>query len=133
LLDGIVDIYMPDAKFAIDKYADRYANAPDYFDILKQVLKEMHRQVGVLKIDEGIATRGLLIRHLVMPNDVAGTEQILNFIAGELSKESYVNIMSQYHPYFDAIDEPLIDRRITSNEFYQAIDLAKKYGLHRGF
>jgi len=133
LLDGIIDIYMPDAKFSNSKYADIYANAPDYFDKLKPVIKEMHRQVGVLKSENGIAYRGVLIRHLVMPNDVAGSENILKFIAEELSTESYVNIMSQYHPCFKAGGDPLINRRITSKEYYQAIELAKKLGLHRGF
>jgi putative pyruvate formate lyase activating enzyme len=133
LLEGIVDIYMPDAKFASSEYAKQYANAPDYFDVLKATLKEMHRQVGELKTENGIAYRGLLIRHLVMPNEVAGSEKILKFIAEELSTESYVNIMSQYRPCFDAVDEPLINRRITSKEYHRAIKLAKKYGLHRGF
>jgi putative pyruvate formate lyase activating enzyme len=133
LLERIVDIYMPDAKFSNSEYAKQYVNAPDYFEILKIVLKEMHRQVGVLTIEDGVASRGLLIRHLVMPNDVAGSEDVLKFIAEELSTESYVNIMSQYRPCFNAIDEPLIDRRITSKEYYQAIELAKKFGLHRGF
>ena len=133
LLDGIVDIYMPDAKFSNAEQAQTFANAPDYFDVLKAILKEMHRQVGELKIENGIANRGLLIRHLVMPNDVAGSEAILKFIAEELSTESYVNIMSQYRPCFDTVDEPLINRRITSKEYYQAIELAKKFGLHRGF
>ncbi len=133
LMEGIVDIYMPDTKFSSSEYAEEYANAPDYFDVLKTLLKEMHRQVGELKIEGGIAYRGLLIRHLVMPNDVAGSEQILKFIATELSTESYVNIMSQYRPCFNAVDEPLINRRITSKEYYQAIELSKNYGLHRGF
>lgn len=133
LLDAIVDIYMPDAKFSNSKYAAIYANAPDYFDILKLVIKEMHRQVGVLKTENGIANQGVLIRHMVMPNDVAGSEDILKFIAEELSAESYVNIMSQYHPYFKAEDDTIINRRISSKEYYQAIDLAKKFGLHRGF
>jgi len=134
LLEGIIDIYMPDAKFSSPKYAQQFANAPDYFEVLKPVLKEMHRQVGVLKIDaDGIAYQGLLIRHLVMPHDVAGSEEILKFIAEELSPESYVNIMSQYRPCFEAIDEPLINRRISSQEYNQVLDLAKKFRLHRGF
>ena len=134
LLDGIVDIYMPDAKFSSNEHAERFANAPDYFAVLKEVLLEMQRQVGILKIDEnGIAYQGLLIRHLVMPNDVAGSEEILKFIAEKLSPDSYVNVMSQYRPCFDALEEPLINRRITASEFHQAIGIAKKYNLHRGF
>lgn len=134
LLEGIVDIFMPDAKFSSHDHAKRYANAPDYFDGLKPVLLEMHRQVGILKMDEnGIAARGLLIRHLVMPNNVAGSEDILTFIAEKLSPDSYVNIMSQYHPCFEALDEPLIDRRITTAEYHRAIELAKKLGLLQDF
>jgi len=134
LLEGIVDIYMPDAKFSDSKYAQLFAKAPGYFDVLKNILKEMHRQVGELKVDDhGLAYRGMLIRHLVMPNNVAGSENILKFIAEELSTESYVNIMSQYRPCFKAVDEPLINRRITSKEYYHVIEVAKKLGLHRGF
>lgn len=133
LLDGIVDIYMPDAKFSSPLYAKQFANAPDYFDILKPVLKEMHRQVGDFKIENGIAYRGLLIRHLVMPNDIAGSEEILKFIAEQLSKDSYVNIMAQYRPCYQAYETPGIDRRITMEEYDRAIQVAKKYGLHRGF
>ncbi len=133
LLDGIVDIYMPDAKFSSRQYAKQFANAPDYFDVLKPVLKEMHRQVGDLRIENGIAYRGLLIRHLVMPNDTAGSEEVLKFIAQELSRDSYVNIMAQYRPCYQAVDTAGIDRRITMEEYDRAIQLAKKYGLHRGF
>ncbi len=134
LLDGIFDIYMPDAKFSNSEYAKQYANAPDYFNVLKSVLKEMYRQVGILNLnEEGIAFRGLLIRHLVMPNDVAGSEEILKFIADELSKDNYVNIMNQYRPCFEAIDEPLINRNIFSREYHKVIELAKKFGLHWGF
>jgi len=134
LLDGIVDIYMPDAKFSNNEHAERFANAPDYFAVLKEVMLEMQRQVGILKIDEnGIAYQGLLIRHLVMPNDVAGSEQILKFIAEKLSPDSYVNIMNQYHPCFDALNEPLINRRITAAEYHHAIELAKEFRLHRDY
>lgn len=134
LLEGVIDVYMPDTKFSNSEYAQLYVNAPDYFEVLKPVLKEMYRQVGILKIDkDGLAYQGLLIRHLVMPNDIAGSEDILKFIAEELSTESYVNIMSQYRPCFQAVNEPLINRRITSKEYYQAIESAKKFGLHRGF
>lgn len=134
LLENIVDMYMPDAKFSNRESAERYANAPDYFEILKNVLLEMQRQVGILKIDEnGIAYQGLLIRHLVMPNEVVGSEEVLTFIAEKLSRDSYVNVMSQYHPCFEALDEPSINRRITVAEYHRAIELAKKMGLHRGF
>ena len=114
LLDGIIDIYMPDAKFGREDAA-AYCNAPDYPRVLQEVLCEMHRQVGDLLLDEqGIASQGLLIRHLVMPHGVAGTKEIMAFIAGQLSENSYVNIMDQYRPLYRAGEYPEIDRRITS-------------------
>ena len=99
LLEGIIDIYMPDIKYSDGRNAAKYSNAPDYFEVCKEAVKEMHRQVGVLKTDErGIAWRGLLIRHLVLPNNIAGSREVLKFVAEELSKDSYVNIMLQYRP-----------------------------------
>ncbi len=134
LLDGIVDIYMPDAKFSDSKFAKHYANADNYFFILKPVLKEMFRQVGVLKINKnGAAYQGLLIRHLVMPNNVAGSKAILEFIAKELSLDSFVNIMSQYRPCYKAISDQLIGRAITNAEYNEVIEFAKELGLKRGF
>jgi len=134
LLDGIIDIYMPDAKFVDEAYAVEYMNAPDYFNNLQHVLREMYRQVGDLKIDErGIAYRGMIIRHLILPQGIAGTEKMMQFIADELSKNAYMNVMSQYHPCFEAVYDKILNRSITSSEFHQAIHLAKKVGLHRGF
>ncbi len=134
LLDGIVDIYMPDAKYMDVEHSRRYSNAPDYPEVLKKILKEMHRQVGDLKINSsGIAERGLLIRHLVMPNGVASSEAVLKFIAEEISVHSYVNIMAQYRPEYRAFDHPDISRRITHKEFTEAIQIAKRFHLYRGF
>ena len=134
LLDGIVDIYMPDAKYMDERYALKYSNAPDYPEILKKVLKEMHRQVGDLSMNSaGIADRGLLIRHLVMPGGVASSEAVLKFIAEEISVHSYVNIMAQYRPEFQAFDHPDISRRITHKEYMETIQLARGFGLNRGF
>lgn len=134
LLDGIVDIYMPDAKYMDEKQSQRYSNAPDYPEVLKKILKEMHRQVGDLKINtSGIAERGLLIRHLVMPNGVASSEKILKFIAEEISIHAYVNIMAQYRPEYRALDYPEISRRITQKEYMEAIQIAKRFHLYRGF
>jgi putative pyruvate formate lyase activating enzyme len=134
LLDSIVDIYMPDTKFSSSFSSERYCNAKNYYENLKQVLKEMHRQTGDLKIDSrGIAERGILIRHLVMPNDSSGSEEILKFIAKEISIHSYVNIMDQYRPIFKAGEFPEIDRRPTLEEYFNVIDIAKRFGLHRGF
>jgi putative pyruvate formate lyase activating enzyme len=134
LLDGIVDIYMPDYKFTDSGHSKKYMNAPDYPVVIKEVLREMHRQVGDLATDSrGIAYRGLLIRHLVMPNDLAGTKEAVSFIAGELSRDSYVNIMEQYHPEYLAHKYPELKRRITIEEYMEAVRLAKDAGLNRGF
>jgi putative pyruvate formate lyase activating enzyme len=134
LLDGSIDIYMPDAKYADEKAAMELSGAPNYPAVMKQALKEMHRQVGDLEIDErGIAKRGMIIRHLVLPDSLAGTEEIMRFIARELSVDSYVNIMEQYHPVYKAYDHRLINRRITRTEYLEAIELARAQGLHRGF
>lgn len=133
LLDGIVDIYMPDIKYGDNEMAEKYSNAPNYFDIVKSVVTEMHRQVGDLVISkQGIAERGLLVRHLVMPNGIAGTDKVIDFVA-KLSKNSYINIMAQYRPQYKAKDYPEINRRITTDEYISAILLAEKSGLTRGF
>jgi putative pyruvate formate lyase activating enzyme len=134
LLEGIVDIYMPDIKYMDGKYSNRYSNAPDYPEVIKKVLKEMHHQVGDLTTNsKGIAERGLLIRHLVMPGGVASSEAVLKFIAEEISVHSYVNIMAQYRPEYRADEYPEISRRITHKELLEAIQLAKGFRLYRGF
>jgi putative pyruvate formate lyase activating enzyme len=134
LLDGIIDIYMPDAKFSTNAAAARYCNAPDYPQVLQEVLLEMHRQVGDLKLDgQGIAYRGLLIRHLVMPDAVAGTRETIAFIARRVSPDSYVNIMDQYRPLHQAGTYQEIARPISTGEYREAIEIAKDAGLHRGF
>ena len=134
LLDGIVDIYMPDAKFMEEKYARQFCNAPDYPEVLRDVLKEMHRQVGDLTLNsKGIAERGLLIRHLVMPGGVASSESVLKFIAEEISVHSYVNIMNQYRPEYRADEHDQIDRRTSHKEYLEAIQIAKRLRLYRGF
>ena len=132
LLDGIVDIYMPDAKYSDDKIALKYSNAPKYYEIMKKAIKEMYRQVGDLMINkEGIAVRGLLVRHLVLPNNLAGTEEIVEFLAKEISQNTFLNIMDQYYPYFKANQYSELSRRITNEEYLQAVNLAKKAGLKR--
>jgi putative pyruvate formate lyase activating enzyme len=134
LLEGIVDIYMPDVKYLDEKHSKRFSNAPDYPEVIKKILKEMHRQVGDLTTNaKGIAERGLLIRHLVMPNEVASSEAVLKFIAEEISVHSYVNIMDQYRPEYRAHEYPEINRRITHKEYMEAIQWAKHYQLYRGF
>ncbi len=134
LLDGIVDIYMPDIKYSDAESAKKYSNAPDYFDRCKEAVKEMHRQVGDLKVDErGIAWRGLLIRHLVLPNGLAGSAEVFKFIATELSLESYVNIMLQYRPMYKAYEYRELNRGLKMSEYREAIEIALEWGLHRGF
>ena len=134
LLEGVVDIYMPDAKYMDRKHSRKFSNAPDYPEVIKEVLKEMHRQVGDLTINpKGIAERGLLIRHLVMPNGVASSEAVLRFIAEEISTHCYVNIMDQYRPEYRAHEYPEINRRITQKEYLEATQWAKRYQLYRGF
>ena len=133
LLDGIIDIYMPDVKFADSKISKRLCNAPDYPEVVKKSLLEMYRQVGDLALDaDGIAAKGLLVRHLVLPNDQAGTEKIVSFIASKISKDTYINIMDQYRPVYEAEDFPEINRRITLDEYNESINIAKTKGLHRG-
>ena len=133
LLDGIVDIYMPDMKYSEIEPAKKFSNAPDYFPRVKEVVKEMHRQVGDLKIDDrGIAQRGLLIRHLVLPNDLSGSEKVLEFIAEEISTNSYVNVMSQYRPAGKARQYVELSRYPTREEFNNAINIARNLGLTRG-
>jgi len=132
MLDGIFDIYMPDFKFWDTKWAERFCDAPDYRIHAMAAIKEMHRQVGDLVIDRsGVAVKGLLVRHLVMPNDMAGTGEIMRFLADEISRDTYVNIMDQYHPCGTAINDPVIGRRITGEEFSRALRLTKSSGLHR--
>lgn len=134
LLEGKIEIYMPDAKYWSGEVAEKLSHARDYPERMREALKEMHRQVGVLQISEGgLATRGLLIRHLVLPNGLAGTRGIMSFIAGELSRDSYVNIMAQYRPMFKGVGHSLIGRRIYREEYDEAVRIAREYGLYRGF
>jgi len=132
LLDGIFDIYMPDFKFWGEKWSERYCRAPDYGEVAIRVIREMHRQVGDLVVDDqGIAQRGLLIRHLVMPKNIAETDKIVRFIAKEISSNTYVNVMDQYRPCGDAHKDEVINRRLASGEFKDAMDTARKEGLTR--
>jgi len=134
LLDGVVDIYMPDIKFSAAGPGRDYCGVPDYPERARAALLEMHRQVGVLATDtSGVAVRGLLVRHLVLPGGLAGSERVFAFIADELSPDSYVNVMAQYHPCFDAAGDPRLGRSITADEFQAALAAARHAGLHRGF
>jgi putative pyruvate formate lyase activating enzyme len=134
LLDGIVDIYMPDFKMWDEGLSLRYLKAKDYPAAARAALKEMHRQVGALQMDErGLAKRGVLVRHLVMPDEVAGTESIMRFLAEELSADTYINIMGQYHPAGKVSSHkyPEINRRPTPKEIDQAYAVARSVGLWR--
>ena len=132
LLDGIFDIYMPDFKFSQGEISDKYSQAPDYPRIAKQALKEMFRQVGDLQIDlDGIAIRGLLVRHLVLPDNLAGTKDVMRFLAVEISKNTYVNIMDQYHPCGNIPFDSPLRRRVTSEEYSHAIAIAEEEGITR--
>jgi putative pyruvate formate lyase activating enzyme len=118
LLDGIIDIYMPDMKYADTTNAHRFSHVRNYVDINRAAVREMHRQVGDLVMDErGIAERGLLVRHLVLPENVSGTDEVLAFLAEEISSNTYVNVMDQYRPCYRADENPPLDRRITGRDF----------------
>jgi putative pyruvate formate lyase activating enzyme len=131
ILDGIVDIYLPDYKYSESLMSEKYSSDADtYPEMTREALLEMNRQVGVAKPDvDGIMYRGLMIRHLVMPNDVSGTKQVVEWIADNLPKDTYVNIMSQYRPMYKALDYPEISRRLTNEEYRNAVKWAKEAGL----
>jgi len=134
LLEDIVDIYMPDIKYSVDENALKYSGIKNYWEIVTLALKEMHRQVGDLKISKrGIAQRGLLIRHLVLPNDAAGSKKVIDIVADEISINSYLNIMDQYRPTYNAFKYEKLNRRITPSEYKEIVDYAFSKGLSRGF
>ncbi len=132
LLDGVIDIYMPDLKYADAATARRYSKIREYPAINRAAVKEMHRQVGDLLLDDsGIAQCGLLVRHLILPNDLAGTREVLRFIVEEISLNTYVNLMDQYRPCYKASGFAELNRRITRDEFEQAVRWAEELGLNR--
>jgi len=133
LLEGIVDIYMPDIKYANDDHARKYSGVDDYWKVVRPALKEMHRQVGDLVLEKGVAKRGLLIRHLVLPNGVSGSKRCFEFISDTLSKNTAVNLMAQYYPTFKARQYSDINRRITMNEYREALKELQANGLDAGF
>ncbi len=132
LLDNVIDIYMPDMKYGDSELAHRYSHVRDYLEFNQKAVKEMHRQVGDLVLGEdGLALRGLLVRHLVLPDDIAGTRKVLQFLAEEISTDTYVNIMDQYRPCYRAGEKPELDRAVTSAKFAHAIEAARHLGLSR--
>jgi putative pyruvate formate lyase activating enzyme len=132
LLDGVIDIYMPDMKYADAEVGRRLSGVPDYPQVNRAAVREMHRQVGDLVMDErGIARRGLLVRHLVLPEGLAGTAETARFLAQTISRDTYINIMDQYRPCYRAHEYPPLDRPITRREYEEAVHQAEKAGLHR--
>ena len=132
LLDGVFDIYMPDMKYADAAMAERYSKIKNYPAVNQAAVKEMHRQVGDLVMDErGVALRGLLVRHLVLPEGLAGTAEIVHFLAEEISTNTYLNVMDQYRPCYRAHELPPLNRRITRDEYEEAVRLALDAGLTR--
>ncbi|HSD53429.1 MAG TPA: radical SAM protein [Burkholderiales bacterium] len=132
LLDGIVDIYMPDMKYGDSGLARKYSKVRDYVAANRRAVKEMHRQVGDLVVDAcGIARRGLLVRHLVLPDDIAGTEEVFEFLAEEVSPNTYVNLMDQYRPCYRADEYPGLDRPVTRDEYEAALAAAERHGIRR--
>lgn len=130
LLDGIIDIYMPDMKYSDADTAKRYSRIPYYPQINQRAVKEMHHQVGDLTLDNsGIAIRGLLVRHLVLPDNLAGTDEVIRFLSQEISPRTYLNIMDQYHPAYKSHHYPELNRRISSQEYQAAIDAASSAGM----
>ena len=129
LLDGIVDIYLADLKYLNKEYGRKYSKVKDYPTAAKEAIKEMYRQVGSLKVDErGIAVRGLLVRHLVLPNDISTTKEVMDFLRS-IDENLAVNVMKQYFPYYKAWDYPELSRRITEKEYRQALEHAKGFNL----
>lgn len=132
LLEGVVDIYMPDFKYWDEGVALKLSKIPRYPEVARRALKEMHRQVGDLVLDEnGIARRGLLVRHLVLPGGLSGTREVLRWIAEEISPHTYVNVMDQYYPCGEAWQHPPLNRRLTKEEYEEALRAAREAGLTR--
>ncbi|MCP4229134.1 MAG: radical SAM protein [bacterium] len=133
-LKGLIDVFMPDTKYGPNAPAAELSGAPDYFDRTCEALTEMHRQVGDLVVDKrGVATRGMLIRHLVLPDNLADSEPLLRFIASEISRDTYVNIMAQYYPHYRYKEYDGLDRGVNRSEVRRVKQMAGDLGLHRGF
>jgi putative pyruvate formate lyase activating enzyme len=132
LLDGVIDIYMPDMKYGDENLARKYSHVRDYVRVNREAVREMLRQVGELVINtDGLAERGLLVRHLVLPNGASGVEMVTRFLAEEISPDTYLNLMGQYRPCHRASEQAELDRKTTRAEFAEALAIARRYGLHR--
>lgn len=134
LYDGVIDIYLPDFKYGNSEYAKTYSLVDNYFEKTKEAIKEMYRQVGdELVYDVDVVVRGLIIRHLILPNDLSDTEEVFKFIAEELSPNVHISLMSQYYPTNKAYKDILIDRALRNSEYNKALQLLEKYSLHNGW
>jgi putative pyruvate formate lyase activating enzyme len=133
LLNGIVDIYLPDMKYNSEESAVKYSSMPGYVSYNRASVKRMYEQVGELVCEDGIAKRGIIIRHLILPNGLSGTRGIMEFISRELSPNVHMSLMSQYYPVYNASVHPEINRQITKNEYEEAIDAMEQYGLENGW
>lgn len=131
LLEGIVDIYMPDFKYGDSQVAAELSQAPGYFEVAKAAIREMHRQVGDLQVEDGVARRGLLVRHLVLPARLAHSKNVFRFLAQEISPHTFVNVMAQYYPTYRAWEDPRLARRLTREEYQRALAEARECGLLR--
>jgi putative pyruvate formate lyase activating enzyme len=133
-LDGVIDIYLPDLRYASDKTAKQFSQAPHYVENSRQAIKEMYHQVGNLITDENdIAQRGLVVRHLILPEGLAGSEESLRWLAKEISPEVSVSLMAQYYPTHHALRYPALSRGITEAEYLEVIDLLEELGIENGW
>jgi len=135
LLEGVIDIWLPDAKYAEDEVARRLSGFPDYVEHNRAALLEMFRQVGadLALDDEGIARRGMIIRHLVLPNGLAGTRGVLRWIAYRLSPQVHVSLMAQYFPAYQCVEDPVLGQKITQAEYDSALEALEAVGLENGW
>ena len=134
LLDGVVDIYLADMRYADNGIAVKYSGAPDYPKYNRESIKEMHRQAGIAEFDDnGIIKRGLIVRHLVLPDNAAGTAETMRFISSEVSSDTYISLMSQYYPCYRSGEFPEINRRISQEEYREAQKSMEGYGLYNGW
>lgn len=134
MLDGIIDIYLPDIRYSNDEFSRRYSQAPDYVSHNRRSIKEMYRQVGPLQVDEDeIAFRGVIVRHLILPHEIAGSQDSLTWLAEEVSPEITISIMSQYFPCHQAAQIPTLSRSITYEEYTAVVQIQEKLGLENGW
>jgi putative pyruvate formate lyase activating enzyme len=133
MLEGVVDIYLPDMRYGDNERAQAFSTAPDYVEVNRAVVSEMFRQVGELLVDDGVAVQGLIIRHLVLPSSVSGTDAVFRYIAQSLSKDVHISLMRQYTPVFNAVEDQLLSRKITQAEYDEAMRLLACYGLEKGW